>query len=122
MKQIYNNDKDGRPWVYIAGPYSQGDPVQNTRRAILVANMIVDYGVVPIVPHLTMTWDLSFPRPPLFWYEYTLDLLRRCDAIYRIKGESVGADKEWAWAEKNNLTLLRTPEELVNWAQAKGVR
>jgi len=121
VDEIYNNNKR-KPWVYIAGPYTQGDPIQNTRNAIQVANSIVDYGVVPIVPHLTMTWDLTHPRPPLFWYEYTLDLLKRCDAIYRLPGPSTGADREVGYSRENGIDHLEQLSDLICWCLKHGVR
>lgn len=121
MDHIYRNNKR-KPWVYIAGPYTQGDPVQNTRAAIRVADSIVDYGVVPIVPHLTMTWDLTHPRPPLFWYEYTLDLLKRCDAIFRLPGPSTGADYEVKYSQENGIVYLEQKLDLLRWCHEHGVR
>jgi len=111
-----------KPWVYIAGPYSQGDPVQNTRRAIEVADRIVEYGVVPIVPHVSLLWDLTKPRPPEFWYEYTMQLLARCDAIYRIPGDSWGADREMEYAGANNMTRITGFWTLLEWCLIHGVR
>ena len=43
-----------RPVVYVAGPYSQGDPVENVAAAVHFASMLMDRGWAwPLVPHLT---------------------------------------------------------------------
>ena len=110
-----------KPWIYVAGPYSLGDPVQNTRRALWVADQLAGMGVVPIVPHLSLTWDLVFPKPPSFWYAYTLELLKRCDAIYRVPGKSRGADDEMAYAEQAGKVLITDEAELFKWATENGV-
>ncbi|MGI8793389.1 MAG: hypothetical protein ACR2H3_09460 [Acidimicrobiales bacterium] len=48
---------DERPLVYIATPYSNPDPEENTHNAILAANELVEAGLVtPHVPHLTHLW------------------------------------------------------------------
>jgi len=80
--------------VYIAGPYSKGDVAQNVRRAIEVADILVTHGYTPYIPHLTHFWHMVCPRPYDFWLDYDNEWLKLCDAIYRIPGESSGADKE----------------------------
>lgn len=43
------------PIVYIAGPYTNPDPVANTHNAIKIADQLYVDGVcVPIIPHLTL--------------------------------------------------------------------
>lgn len=109
---------DERPLVYIAAPYSKPDPVANTHKAIRTANELVDAGLVtPHVPHLTHVWHLVTPRPIDFWYEYDLALLRRCDAVLRIDGESTGADGEVAYAEKVGIPVFRSVADLEHWVR-----
>src|SRR5262245_39762275 len=76
-----------RPLVYLAGPYTRPDPVENTHTVIRLASELVDEGLVtPVVPHLTLLWHLVSPRPLEFWYEYDVAILGRCDAVFRIVG------------------------------------
>lgn len=87
------------PLLYVAGPYTRVDPVENTHRAIKVASAIHRFGRwVPIVPHLSLLWHLVDPQPIEFWYKYALHLLDRCSAIVRLPGASTGADAELEYA------------------------
>ncbi len=84
--------------VYLAGPYSKPDPVKNTHRMIHIADRLLDLGVVPVVPHLTLFWHLLKPRAYQQWLDYDLQLMARCDVVLRVPGESPGADGEVAEA------------------------
>src|SRR5438067_2140617 len=111
---------ENRPLVYLAGPYSHPDPVKNTNEVIQVAGELVDEGLVtPFVPHLTLLWHLVDPRPLEFWYEYDVATLARCDAVFRLPGESTGADRETAYAETKDLPVFTARTELSKWAQSQ---
>lgn len=104
------------PLVYVAGPYSTGDPVENTRRAIRFADYLLDAGrCAPVVPHLTMFWHLVTPRPVDAWYAYDLAVLARCDALYRLAGQSTGADLEVEFARANGIPVFAEITELERW-------
>jgi nucleoside 2-deoxyribosyltransferase len=112
-----------RPLVYLAGPYTKPDPVENTHNVIKLASELVDEGLVtPVIPHLTLLWHVVMPRPLEFWYEYDIATLARCDAVYRIEGESTGADREVEFAATAGLPVFTNREELGEWARAGRVR
>lgn len=111
--------KPNAPWVYVAGPYTTGDPVVNTQAAVAAANELLAAGVVPIVPHLTMLWHLISPKPLVEWYEYDNAVLRRCDALLRLPGKSSGADQEAANAVDMGLPVFSTVKGVLNWAKAR---
>jgi hypothetical protein len=107
-----------RPLVYIAGPYTRPDPVENTHAVIRLASDLVDEGTVtPFVPHLTLLWHIVSPRPLDFWYEYDVATLARCDAVFRMPGESTGADKEVEFAEAASVPVFTDRERLMEWAR-----
>lgn len=109
-----------KPLVYIAGPYSHPDPVVNTKKALDVADLMLDEGrVTPIVPHLTMFWHFHSPRHIENWYAYDLEVLARCDALYRLQGESTGADREEAFAVEADIPIFRTFAVLYIWASSQ---
>lgn len=106
-----------RPLVYLAAPYTTPDPVTNTHTAIKVASELIDGGLVtPVVPHLTLVWNLVDPREVEFWYAYDLAILARCDAVLRMPGVSTGADAEVQFAADRGIPVLNSMEELVAWA------
>lgn len=106
-----------RPLVYVAGPYSKPDPCVNTHRAVEVAELLVVRFplVVPVVPHLTHFWHTMRPHPYEFWTDLDLELLRRCDAVFRFEGASPGADAEVEFAETIGVPVFRTPGGLGVW-------
>jgi hypothetical protein len=83
-----------KTFVYVAGPYTNGDPVLNTRNAIAVADRLHSMGYIPVIPHLSMLWHTVSPKPYDWWLEYDFELMSLCDAVVRLPGESTGADRE----------------------------
>lgn len=81
-------------YIYIAGPYSKGDVVLNVCEAVQVGDALLSLGHTPFIPHMTYTWHMVIPHDIDYWYEYDMEWLKKCDAVYRIKGASVGADLE----------------------------
>lgn len=105
------------PLVYIAAPYTHPDPVENTNRVCRLATKLVESGLVtPVVPHMSLVWHLITPRPVDFWYDYDLRLLERCDGLLRLRGESVGADGEVAYATDRGIPVFTTASDLYAWA------
>ena len=114
------------PLVYLAGPYQSPDPVWNTHAVVQLASRLYESGlVVPLVPHLTLLWHLIEPRPADYWYAYDLHLLRRCDAVLRLPGNSQGADVETAEAKARGIPVFHDEASLLDWASTRlgpGVR
>ena len=101
------HDVTPRSMLYLAGPYTHPDPVENTHRAILVATIIYEQTTwVPLLPHITLLWHMVTPRPPEFWYELDLHQLAHCDAIVRLPGASTGADREMEAAAGLGLEIV----------------
>jgi hypothetical protein len=109
-----------KPKVYLAGPYSKGDPLQNTLKAMTVGEAVVDMGGVPFIPHLSHYRHEQNPRPYQYWIEEDLEWLPVCHALYRIPGESPGADGEVAEAERLGIPVFYSLEELAKFIQGLG--
>lgn len=93
------NLTDNRPIkVYVAGPISKGNTGNNVRAGIDAAEALVKAGMVPYLPHTTHFWHMIHPHDHAEWLELDFEWLRVCDAVLRLPGESVGADKETAEA------------------------
>jgi hypothetical protein len=98
---------DAPKMVYIAGPYRKPDPCANTQHAMYIATVLLDTGLcVPILPHLTHFWHTTHPREPDVWLTYDAHMLARCDALYRLPGESAGADIEEDIARHLNMPIF----------------
>lgn len=98
-----------KPLVYIAGPYTKPDPVTNTRKACLVADEVAAMGAGVIVPHLSLLWHAISPAPIETWYARDLDVLRRCQIVVQIPGESTGADAEIEEACRLGIPIYTWP-------------
>ena len=103
-----------QPLVYIAGPYSHPDPLVNTRRMIKIADALFRLHVTPLVPHLTLLWQLVRVRPYQFWLEYDLQLLSRADVVLRVPGRSEGADAEVAHARQLGIPVLHPASRRIS--------
>lgn len=96
-----------RKMLYVAGPYTHPDPVENTHRAVKVATIVYEQTeFVPFVPHLSLLWHMVTPRDPDFWYTLDLHQMAHCDAIVRLPGDSTGADREMQVAAQIRLEIV----------------
>lgn len=96
-----------KPLVYIAGPYTNPDPVQNTHFAVKVAEFVErEFDVGVVIPHLSLLWHIVKPSPLEKWYERDLHVLERCDAVYRMEGASSGADNECLHAAEFDIPVF----------------
>src|SRR3954470_3513635 len=70
-----------RPVVYIASPYTKGDPAINTHfQCELWDKMMTDGKVWPVAPLWSHFQHTTFPRKYEDWVAYDLALIARYDA------------------------------------------
>jgi hypothetical protein len=105
--------------VYIAGRFTAGDSWQvenNVRIAENGAYLVARLGAMPLCPH-TNTRHFHGTLTSEFWYEGTMELLRRCDAVYCVHGweRSSGAVREREEAERLGLPVFEHGDELDKW-------
>lgn len=103
-----------KPLVYIAGPYTNPDPVLNTHEAIRWAEIVEALGVDVVIPHLSLLWHIVSPAPLETWYARDLAVLERCDAVFRFPGASTGADAEVARAIELGIPVVK--QEFGDWS------
>ena len=96
-----------RTRVYIAGPmYSSGTLEDNVHNAVVAARQLIGHGYAPLVPHLNTYVDPQQDYGHRRWLENDLAWLHVADAVYRLPGESVGADEEVAYAQKHGIPVF----------------
>lgn len=111
-----------RPLVFVAGPCDGPDILANVTRAVEVSDMIVaGTGAVTFIPHLAVLHQLISPRTRADWLAWGLELLARCDALYRIDGPSPGADAEVDEAVRLGIPVFWSMVELKLWAQRREI-
>ena len=92
--------------IYIASPYTKGDPAINVKIQMDCANRLMDLGFSPYVPLLCHFLHMANPRPYKDWMELDLDWIRVCDYLLRLPGESPGADREVEFAKSLNIPVV----------------
>ncbi len=103
--------------VYIAGPYSHGDVIENICWAIDMAEILTDHGLIPFVPHLMALWAFRYAHEIHFWYDYDLAWLIHCDCLLRLPGESEGADAEVEFAKAHGIPVFENIRDCLRWAR-----
>ena len=100
--------------VYIASPYTEGDPDANVSRAIDAATYLRRRGHAPFVPHLNHFWAKRDKTANYeIWMEYDRQWIPVCEAVVRLKGKSKGADNEVLQARKLGLPVYYSVEEFL---------
>lgn len=111
---------DPKPLVYIAGPYTAGDPVANTAAACEVADRLTDSGLVRcVVPHLSLLQHFRRVREHKHWVELGCAIVERCDAVFRIRGSSEGAFAECQHAIDRQIPVYTNERSLLAWAKER---
>jgi hypothetical protein len=108
--------------VYVAGKFSAPDQWQrsrNVRAAETVAFAVAEVGAMPLNP-LANTANFFGTLRDEFWYDGTLELLRRCDAVILVPGweGSKGVAAEVKEAERLGMKVFTRVEELKEWMLA----
>lgn len=103
--------------VYIAGPYTYPNVEENVANAIRVANQLMDLGVDVFVPHLFYYCDKQAPRSYDRWLDTTMSWMRRCDVVFRMAGESDGAQKEVDEARQLGISVFTEFHNLLTFCE-----
>jgi len=91
--------------VYVAGPIAIGDPLTNVYNAIDAAEILLNAGHTPFVPHLDHWWHARYPHTTSQWLKWDFEWLLQCEALVRLPGISVGADEEVEFCGKNGIPV-----------------
>lgn len=97
-----------RPIIYIASPYTKGDPCINARfQCEIFDQMLTDGKAWPVAPLLSHFQHSVFPRHYQDWIDYDIAMLPLYDGCVRLNAsypalnyeikESSGADGEVAY-------------------------
>ena len=103
--------------VYIAGPMTNGGhgmDLDAIRRAIGVAHSLKNEGYLPYCPQLTLLWQLMYPEPYQDWLRMDEQWIPVCDVLLRLKGDSVGADREVECARSHHMGIFHSLGDLMD--------
>ncbi len=107
--------------IYVAGPISIGDTETNINRGIEAGIRLIKDGMIPYIPHLNGKLRKYDPFPD--WHEgildYEMQWLDTCDVLYRLGGESVGAEIEVRYARSIGIPVFYEDQynELLEYAR-----
>lgn len=115
-----------KPTVYIASPYTKGDPALNTRFQCKMFDKLLKEGAIyPVVPLWSHFQHLLFPRSYEDWMRYDFETIERCDACLRLDAElpefkycikeSFGADREVKRFKELGKPVFYSIKELYLW-------
>lgn len=119
-----------KPVVYIASPYTKGDPCINTWWQVQVFNCLLNEGrVTPVAPLISHFLHTMHPRSYEDWIQYDLEILHTCDALVRLDAshdgldyleeDSPGADNEVDYMKKLGRPVFFSINDLYEWAEAR---
>ena len=108
--------------IYIAGSYRATNAwlvEQNVRRAEEAAHYIISHAAKPVVclvPH-SLGRFFNGTMTAEYWLDATLELMRRCDAVYVLPGSesSAGTRGEVAEANRLRLPVLISRRAVLTW-------
>lgn len=108
--------------IYIAGKYrdSRGEwfVQDHIREASIAALFVWQHGAAAICPHRNTALFGGYPGcPDETWLKGDLEIIKRCDAVWAIHNwkDSVGATSEVGWARHNNIPVLFSRQEVVDF-------
>ena len=105
--------------VYVAGPYSTGSQINNVRNVLEAADVLLDEGFIPFVPHLTHFWHFHSPKAYDTWLSYDFHWVLACDVLLRLPGECPGCEKETALAQEHQIPVFGTVTDLFAYFRGK---
>lgn len=120
-----------KPVVYIASPYTKGDPVINTHfQCRIFDQLLTDQLVLPVAPLWTHFQHLLYPRPYQDWIKYDQETLFMYDCCLRLEAvcdrtgyredHSSGADAEVAAFQAQGKPVFFSIEALYAWVRQMG--
>jgi hypothetical protein len=111
-----------RPCVYVSGPFSNGSTASasqrraNVQRAESVGRALANAGFNPHVPHAATVHleDSTMTYEDFLGLDLSI-IAAWAEAVYRMPGESVGADREVAFAKQLGLPVFDNLADIVRW-------
>lgn len=100
--------------IYIASPYTKGDVAVNVRKQMDAVDILIDNGFLPFSPLYYHFQHLVHPRSYDEWLLLDIGWLLQCDAVLRLDGESIGADKEVEVAKENGIPVYYSISDLLS--------
>jgi hypothetical protein len=91
--------------------------MESIHDAIEIHFKLIELGYAPHCPHLTVFCELMAPHRILYetWLDLDMTYIELADVVYRLPGESKGADEEVAFAISKHIPVVRSLVELEHY-------
>lgn len=99
--------------IFISSPYTKGDQIFNVHRQMVVADILLENGFCPMIPLLNHFWETVSKHDYESYLKMDFEMIKRCDAILRLNGESIGADHEVEFARQCNKQIFNSVKEVL---------
>ena len=113
-----------KPYVYVAGHITIGDRLSNIQNGCLVANALHRLGMIPFVPFPHELFHMLGKHAYNTILRFDMAWIEHSDCLFRIPGESPGADKEVSRARRLEIPVLESQTEtrdfLREWRHTHG--
>ena len=93
----------------------QREELYKPARPIAAGHRAMDLGLAPFVPHLSHYSHRLRPRPYEDWMALDLAFVEVCDILWRLPGDSPGADREVAHARSRGIPVVSSFDALAGW-------
>ena len=122
-----------KPLVYLAAPYTKGDPAINTHCQVqLFLQLLSDAVVTPLSPLLSHLVHLIQPQTYETWMRLSFEELNHCDACFASfavhkplnyeQRVSEGMSRELDYCETNGIPVFDSKIDLYEWAREWGAK
>ncbi len=113
--------------VYIAGPITAktvDEERGNVERALDIADKLVAHDMAVYLPHISWFTDQQAKKKGLrplgyFYLNQDIEWLVLCDAVFRMKGDSLGADKEVKIAREKGIPVYTMIDSIITDGKSK---
>ena len=110
---MLNTDKTIR--VFVSSPYTLGETGENVRAQIDAGDILMDNGFTPFLPLLCHFWGIVTPKPYADWLGWCFEWIEVCDCVFRLPGESPGAEKEVMHAVRHGKSVFTDINDLISY-------
>lgn len=105
---------ESKPLVFLAAPFFVFTAEDVNRLVRVSETLLADThnGVLPVIPHINMLYDMAVPKTALFWQEYAQQMLLRCDALIAVE-KGVTFTSLVSLATENGIPAYDSPYDFV---------
>lgn len=108
-----------KPRVYISGPITLGDRTHNFAQACQLQKQLMKMGAACLNPMLSMLHPDAWTIDHDDWVDSDLPWVAVADAVFRIPGESTGAERECEFAQERGIPVFVTFHDFAVWLEAR---